>query len=223
MLKKNVLLPLLLFAFFYSSGQEKMNPTNAKLKKGVIASYLNTGFRYKESNWRETNDRDSLTSIQSKNGSDVAVGLFLQPAINKNIYLRFSALIMFENASFSFAKQNEVKKIKISKLNVGLPVQALFTVPSLSKKIYVVAGTTFMIGLGDDKTIKDIMPTKQLDISGDVGLGMLIERKSYMLCPEIVFSKGFINLKGNAKNLYHRVIESYTGNTFSFSLILRSK
>jgi hypothetical protein len=193
-----------------------------KISRGYIFGYGRTKFNINENSWNQTTYKDSLNSVNSKGSSGFSLGFLLKINLSQYLSFRPKAQLSFEETNLIYNKKvNGTEKIKIEQLFLDLPLH--FTIQSCKGKNmpYALLGPTIRFALGSDDP-EDKLHLKKFDVSTDLGIGIELKQKQFVIAPEFIFSKGLMNMKGSINNLYNNVLDTYRKRSFYVVLNLRS-
>ena len=223
MQKKLTLALVFMVAIIHSSnGQSEGKGKSGKWARGTVVGGGISRFKIKETNWRQTTYKDSLNSVKPEGSGAVTFGFLLRYQMGAMIALRTKLQLSIEGGRMIYERKTFKETIKAPNVYLDFPVHFTLHQPNKAASPYLILGSTIRFGLGNDPKVEEILPTKQFTITADLGAGIEFRQKTYIIAPEVYYSRGMTNIKGSINNLYNNVLESSRKQGFYLALNFRS-
>jgi hypothetical protein len=225
-MKKVIISALCLVISITNFGQTKTNSGNdffnKKVSLGIVIGIGQSVFKATESNWAQTNLKDSFNSIKSKNGVLVIVGQEVKVKLNNIISYRQRILLNFESSTLEFDnKKSGIQKLNLQNVVITAPIHFMFQSNYEKYRPFVLLGSTLKYNLGQDKDVKDKFQIKPFDMTVDLGIGIEIKMKKFLLAPEINFSQGLFNIQNNIGTNYSNTISKLSRQNVILTIAVR--
>ena len=225
-MKKVIISALCLVISITNFGQTKTNSSpdffNKKVSFGIVTGIGQSVFKTTESNWAQTNLRDTFNSVQSKNGLIVILGQEAKVKLNSFISYRQRILLNFESSTLEFdTKKGGMQKLKLQNVVIAAPIHFMFQSNYEKYRPFIFLGSTLKYNLGQNKDVKDKFQIKPFDMTVDLGIGIEIKMKKFLIAPEINFSKGLFNIQNNIGTSYSKTISKLSRQNVLFTIAVR--
>lgn len=211
---------------------ETTNPVNLSGfdKKKQLALAIGAGvsnFQFRKSNWQQgtINYNDSLNSIQPASVLKFDITLLYLFNLNKTFSVRPAFSLSFEGGKLQYNKQATVESLDLTTVSAIMPLPILYKFRRGNVQPYFSFGPSLLLMLGQAEASEPVLPIKRFDVLGDAGIGMDIDVPKWkmIVSPEIKYSTGLLNQKGDANNLYSNTIQSLKRQFFTFTIYLRDR
>ena len=209
-----------------STGQQTKQPStdffNKKLSFGIFLGLEYLHLKLKESNWQQTNLKDTFNSINTTNKSGFFLGMQAKVRLTNNLYYRQAFQLTFESADLNFIRKSGITdKINIQNILLGFPIHFLFQSDRDKTRPFVFSGVTPKYLLGQTKEAESLIPLKNLGMTLDVGIGMEIKSKHFAVVPSLTLSNGLINVNKSINTSYSKTISSLKRQIINFTIALK--
>lgn len=195
---------------------------NRKVSFGIVTGIGQSFFKATESNWAQTNLKDSFNSVKSKNGVLLIIGQEVKFKLNNVISYRQRILLNFESSTLEFEnKKNEIQQLKLRNILIAAPVHFMFQSNYKKYRPFLIAGSTIKYNLGQEKTVVDKFQIKPFDITADMGIGMEVKLNKFTIAPEINFSHGLLNIQNNLGTNYSNAFSKLSRQNVVFLVAVR--
>jgi hypothetical protein len=205
----------------------KLTGFDRKRQIGVALGTGTSNFKVTNSNWKQrTIDyNDSLKSIVSKSVFKFDLSILYLINFNKNFAFRPTITLSFEGGKVQYNKHQSVETVDLRTVSETVSLPLLLKFRGKSMQPYILVGPTFLFMLGQDDTLQNHLPLKSFDVLGDAGIGLDIDAPiiKMIVTPEVKFSRGLLNQKGTANDLYANTIERLRRHYFTFTIYLRDR
>lgn len=203
-----LILSIIIFFRLFTYSQNLSKDTSQvsfdkKYKIGFTISFGNSFTKLNVNNISNSIYSDSLNGISKRNAPyNFQGGLIYERKLTSTLSFRTMFVGCFETISLTYNKKLETEKLDLPFFGFNIPLNIMAQTKGNKTRAYLVAGPMFNFGIGPDELTKDKVNTKQFDIVGEIGVGIHRKFKKIFVSPEIRFSQGLLNLKGNNSNLY---------------------
>lgn len=106
------------------------------LNKGLFFGYGNSKFRIKESNWKQTTYRDSLSEVKALNAGALNFGFLLGYPLSPITTIRIKFGLDFVDNVIYFYRPNQLEEIKLPETAIIIPTHILISAPFQHIKRY---------------------------------------------------------------------------------------
>lgn len=205
---------LIFFGLFTYSQNSNKDTTQVsfdkKFKIGFTISFGNSFTKLNVNSISNSIYSDSLNGISKRNSPyNFQGGLIYERKLTNTFSFRTMFVACFETISLTYNKKSETEKLDLPFFGFNIPLNIMAHTKGAKTQAYLVAGPKLNFGIGPDQLTKDKVNTKQFDIVGEVGVGIHRKFKKIFVSPEIRFSQGLLNLKGNNNNLYTEPLQGF--------------
>jgi tetratricopeptide (TPR) repeat protein len=210
--------------------QKKEIKKNSPLRKNSIGFVTGSGVSQLNPTFAR-NPQIPVTSINPKNIAKFDIGIFYQVGISNTISIRPSTLVTFEGGNLIYENRpatggpvtTQTVSLKNVAANISLPVIIRFSQKNIAP--YFSLGPSFSYIFKQDATSTELVPVKKSVVLGDAGFGVDISfvKSRLILSPELKFSTGLTEMKGDANTIYATTLSSLKKQTITFSVYLRGR
>lgn len=206
-MKKLLFAVVLLSTSFLLYGQQAQKK---KFEWGPIftvkVDYLKTDF----TDWNELGISNDLQQITTRNKLGFGLGLLYKFNITDHFAIVPQTILSFQESQLRFDLPNqENHQERIVPTTLSLPLHFVFSRPINNKlESSILLGMRYNIDIFDYSTPPASFPSRpypeyNLDLDRqsyalDLGIGMVLKTKKFNLKPELMYSLGLTNLKGNS-------------------------
>ena len=225
-MKKVIILSVCLVLTTLTFGQKKKSENkdffNSKIGFGILLGYGKSQFNLKETNWNQTNLKDTFNSINTQSGQVLTLGSEMKLKLNNSFAYRQRLTISFENTKLKYdTKKNGIQNLDLKSVVIGLPIHFMYQTNLKTNRPFIYFGTTPKINLGDDKETKDKFQIKEFDLTADLGVGMEIKLKKFLIAPELSFSQGLLDINKNIGSSYSKTISKLIRQNVTLGIVIR--
>lgn len=207
--------------------KEPINPTKFDRKRqlGIIIGVGMSKFKTSYSNWQQGNINysDSLNSINGNSVFKLEFGFVYQIYLGKVLSIRPTYQTVIEGGKLDYERKTSTESINLSTYSHTLSVPFVFNRNMVNYQPYITVGPTLLYMMAQEKDVKSQIPINSFDILGEAGAGIDFYSKALkcIVSPGLKYSIGFLNNKGNAKNIYSNTINELKRQSFSFTINFR--
>ncbi len=187
---------------------------------------------YNRENWRQGNSNynDSLNSIEESSKGKIELGLSYYFNVSDLVSIRPSLQASFENGEIIYNRrqatggQNIPESVRTETMFLNLPISIVIRLSRKNVSPYIMLAPVASYTIQNDAArIK--LPLKDFSFSGEAGLGVDIGllNSGIVLSPELKYTQGISNLKGEGSNIYLNTITSVKRGGFSLGLHIRKR
>lgn len=226
---------LFILLLLTGTGVFAQSDTSAKLikptkfdRKRVFGLAFGAGisdFRVTNSNWKQgmIDYNDSLKSIASQSAFKFDLSFLYLINFSKTLAFRPTATLSIEGTKLQYNKHQSVEIIDKGIASQILSLPFLYKFQGKRIQPYLLAGPSFSFMFGQDDKVEKFVPLKTIDLLGDIGFGIDIDipKLKIIATPEMKYSVGLLNRKGEANNLYMNTIEQLKRRALTFTIYLR--
>lgn len=187
---------------------------------------------YNTENWRQgnANYNDSLSNIEESSRAKFEVGLSYYFNVSDMVSIRPSLQFSMEDGEIIYNRRTPTggptfaESVRTETFFVNLPVSFIIRLSSKNIAPYIMLAPVASLTLQDNRA-KIKFPMKEFSFSGDAGVGVDIGllKSSLVFSPELKYTHGISNLKGEGSNLYLNTITSVKRGGFSLSVHIRKR
>jgi hypothetical protein len=171
---------------------------------------------------------DSVFTGEPINSYGFSLGLLATGRLSNRLQVRFNPQLQFYdrnivyNLKYPDGGESKVKKT-VESVAVTFPVQVKFQSDRINNfRVYMLAGFRADIDLASNaraKKAEDLIKIKKYDYGPEVGIGFNFFFQSFILSPEIKFTKGIPNIHSRDPNLnYSNVFDKIQSRMIVFSI-----
>lgn len=187
---------------------------------------------YSPENWRQGNFNynDSLNSIEESSKGKIELGFSYYFNVSDLVSIRPSLQASFENGEIIYNRrqatggQSIPELVRTETIFLNLPVSMVIRLSRKNVAPYIMLAPVASYTIQNDAArIK--FPLKDFSFSGEAGLGVDIGllNSGIVLSPELKYTQGISNLKGEGSNIYLNTITSVKRGGFSLGLHIRKR
>ena len=195
---------------------------NRNVSFGILTGIGHSAFRVKESNWNQTNLKDTFNSLNPSSGLVVILGSEVKCRINNFLAYRQRFLLNFENTKLNFdTKKNGQQKLNFENVVIAAPMHFVFQSSYKNRRPFIFLGSTLKLNLGKEKELEEKFQLNLFDMTADLGLGVEIKMKKFLIAPELLFSQGLLNINKNIGTSYSNTISKLNRRSIILGIAIR--
>ncbi len=175
--------------------------------------------------------QSTITGVNPRDILKADLGIIYQIGLSSNISIRPSTVVSMEGGELIYERRpptgGQVFRDTVSLKNTSVTVALPVIIHLSSKKIapYISLGPSFTYMISQEEETSTIVPVKKSVMLGDAAFGVDIGlgKSRLMISPELRYTQGFNNLKGDGNGEFSRTISSLKKRGITFSIYLRGR
>lgn len=175
--------------------------------------------------------QSTITGVNPRDILKADLGIIYQIGLSSNISIRPSTVVSMEGGELIYERRpptgGQVFRDTVSLKNTSVTVALPVIIHLSNKKIapYISLGPSFTYMISQEEETSTIVPVKKSVLLGDAAFGVDIGlgKSRLMISPELRYTQGFNNLKGDGNGEFSRTISSLKKRGITFSIYLRGR
>jgi hypothetical protein len=174
------------------------------------------------SNLLALSDNITFDNVQNSNRWGFDLGFSFYYVFNDKFELRTTPTMGFEEDEIVYERLSSSEKLMFGPVFVKLPTHAIFKIHE-KVPLGIMLGITPCIQISQSEDAPtDKIEFKKYDMSADIGLNYAINFPWFIFCPEIRYSKSFINSASDDRTQYGQAVSEFYRDKFVFGFYIRS-
>ncbi len=175
--------------------------------------------------------QSTITGVNPRDILKADLGIIYQVGLTSNISIRPSTVVSMEGGELIYESRpptggqvfRDTVSLKTTSVTVALPV--IIHLSSKNIAPYISLGPSFTYIINQKDEASTTVPVKKSVMLGDAAFGVDIGlgKSRLMISPELKYTQGFNNLKGESNSEFSRNLSSLKKRGITFSIYLRGR